>query len=200
MAAFTPRGTGTDYALTPILAPLEPVRASVNVLTGLANRRIATEALARELESRDRRPRSVGVALVDVDFFKRINDRHGHSVGDRALQHVAQVLLNTARTGDLFARWGGEEFLVLLSNVGEEGARTAAERIRRAIASSLVSLENGSELPITVSVGVALARGRGMDAVLEAADAALYAAKGRGRDRVVLEDELTDEERSAASR
>jgi PleD family two-component response regulator len=63
-----------------------------------------------------------------------------------------------------------------------------------------VSLENGSELPITVSVGVALARGRGMDAVLEAADAALYAAKGRGRDRVVLEDELTDEERSAASR
>jgi diguanylate cyclase (GGDEF)-like protein len=174
--------------------------ASTDMLTGLANRRIATEALARELESRDRRPRSVGVALVDVDFFKRINDRHGHSVGDRALQHVAQVLLNTARTGDLFARWGGEEFLVLLSNVGEEGARTAAERIRRAIASSLVSLENGSELPITVSVGVALARGRGMDAVLEAADAALYAAKGRGRDRVVLEDELTDEERSAASR
>lgn len=174
--------------------------ASTDMLTGLANRRIATEALARELESRDRRPRAVGVALVDVDFFKRINDRHGHSVGDRALQHVAQVLLNTARTGDLFARWGGEEFLVLLSNVSDEGARVAAERIRKALATTPVVLEGGVELRVTVSVGVALARGRSMDAVLEAADAALYAAKGRGRDRVVMEDELTREELLAQGR
>lgn len=174
--------------------------ASTDMLTGLANRRIATEALSRELESRDRRPRAVGVALVDVDFFKRINDRHGHSAGDRALQHVAQVLLNTARTGDLFARWGGEEFLVLLSNVSDEGARVAAERIRRALATQSVELEGGATVQMTVSVGVALGRGRGMDAVLEAADAALYAAKARGRNRVVMEDELTPEELSADDR
>lgn len=169
--------------------------ASTDMLTGLANRRIATEALARELESRDRKPRAVAVALVDVDFFKRINDRHGHSTGDRALQHVAQVLLNTSRGGDFFARWGGEEFLVLFSNVNDEGARTAAERIRRAIATSPIPIDAERSLPVTVSVGVALARGRGMDAVLEAADRSLYAAKGRGRDRVVMEDELLPEER-----
>lgn len=168
--------------------------ASTDMLTGLANRRIATEALSRELESRDRRPRAVGVALVDVDFFKRINDRHGHSVGDRALQHVAQVLLNTARTGDLFARWGGEEFLVLLSNVSDDGARVAAERIRTALEALPLELEGGVELAMTVSIGVALARGRGMDAVLDVADTALYAAKARGRNRVVMEDELTADE------
>lgn len=170
--------------------------ASTDMLTGLANRRIATEALSRELESRDRKPRAVGVALVDVDFFKRINDRYGHSVGDRALQHVASLLLNTSRGGDLFARWGGEEFLVLLSNVSDEGARVAAERIRRAIVGAPLTLDAERQVPITVSVGVALARGRGMDAVLEAADRALYAAKGRGRDRVVMEDELLPEERA----
>lgn len=169
--------------------------ASTDMLTGLANRRIATEALSRELESRDRKPRAVAVALVDVDFFKRINDRHGHSIGDRALQHVAALLLTTSRGGDLFARWGGEEFLVLFSNVNEEGARTAAERIRRAIASTPLVLDAERTVSITVSVGVALARGRGMDAVLEAADRSLYAAKGRGRDRVVMEDELLPDER-----
>ncbi|MEZ4393081.1 MAG: diguanylate cyclase [Polyangiales bacterium] len=209
----TPRPTQDDATVLALAArevalPLHAVMlmeetgrlASTDMLTGLANRRIATEALSRELESRDRRPRAVGVALVDVDFFKRINDRHGHSSGDRALQHVAQVLLNTARTGDLFARWGGEEFLVLLSNVSDEGARVAAERIRRALAAQPVELEGGTAVPLTVSVGVALGRGRGMDAVLEAADAALYAAKARGRNQVVMEDELTPEELSAAER
>ncbi|HEU4458319.1 MAG TPA: diguanylate cyclase [Methylibium sp.] len=153
-----------------------------DALTGLANRRAADHALAHMLRQHRRYGRSLGVLLIDIDHFKRVNDSHGHAVGDRVLQALANCLRETLRDSDLPARFGGEEFLVVLPETDAEGVAHVAEKLRAAIEALALPSVGG----ITASFGAALAEQGRESAVslLQRADVALYAAKGAGRNRV----------------
>lgn len=164
--------------------------ASTDALTELANRRAASLCLD-QLARRDAPPGTLSIALIDVDFFKSINDTYGHASGDRVLCHVAEVLRAVARGNDLTARWGGEEFLLVLDGTSAATARVVAERVRGSIARTPCRLESGKSVPITVSIGVATFDGKGLDAFIDSADRALYRAKSRGRNRVEVADEVT---------
>ena len=159
--------------------------AKIDVLTSLPNRRYFDEALAIE-SPRRRANDSIGILMIDIDHFKLINDRFGHSTGDQVLRGVAGAITSAVRHEDTPARYGGEEFAVLLRRTQEEQAVEVAERIRRAVV-KLHPASLGITEPVTVSVGVAVA-GPGdlpVTKLVERADGALYRAKRQGRDRVV---------------
>ncbi len=162
--------------------------ATYDTLTGLLNRRCIIEQLEQALMQRaDRRAeRPLAVLLLDLDHFKRVNDGHGHAVGDRVLRQFADVVLAQKRAPDVFGRLGGEEFLLLLHDADEATARQVGERIRQAVESTLIALAPGETTRLTVSVGLAQAgpADRSPSAVLERADRALYKAKHRGRNCV----------------
>lgn len=154
-------------------------------LTQLYNRRYLNETLPRELAHAVRHEYRVGVLMLDIDHFKRINDSFGHLAGDETLQSIARTLTTHLRAGDIVCRYGGEEFLCLLLNTTPESAQQRAEQICAAIAGlPLIAAEPAAR--VTVSVGVALSSPAGgdMTTLLNAADEALYAAKADGRNRV----------------
>ncbi|MBI3347472.1 MAG: GGDEF domain-containing protein [Burkholderiales bacterium] len=157
----------------------------VDVLTGLLNRRGFDERLRRLLQRGDAQPPVL--ALLDVDHFKRINDTHGHAIGDAVLSGIGERLRETLRPLDLAVRLGGEEFAVIWGQPEAGGDARLGERLREAIG-ALPFMTTAGPLTVTVSVGVARARGasEAPEALFSRADAALYAAKGAGRDRVVL--------------
>ncbi len=157
--------------------------ASQDPLTGLANRRLFERRLDEEISEAQRLHRPLAIAVLDLDHFKLVNDRHGHPVGDQVLRDVATRLGSVLRKGDLLARLGGEEFGWILPEIYADGAVAAAERARRAIGELPFSVAGA----LTVSIGVALL-GDARDAqVLYAhADEALYRAKREGRDRTTL--------------
>ncbi|TSE23458.1 Response regulator PleD [Tepidimonas sediminis] len=161
-----------------------------DALTGLPNRR-AFEARARqELDRASRAGETPLLLLVDLDHFKMVNDRHGHAAGDAVLRTVAQALQRSVRPMDTVARLGGEEFAVLLPHVSPPRAAALAERVRAAVAAEPVTLPDGRLLPVTASVGGALAPPwvrTNLEHWLERADRQLYAAKAGGRNRVSLE-------------
>jgi two-component system, cell cycle response regulator len=127
----------------------------------------------------------VAVAMVDVDFFKSVNDEFGHAAGDRVLAAVGKALTDQLRTGDLVSRFGGEEFLVILPDTPPAGALQVAERLREAVAAI-----DGLPRPVTVSIGLAAChQDEGATLLVARADAALYLAKQQGRDRVVMSDD-----------
>jgi diguanylate cyclase (GGDEF)-like protein len=155
-------------------------------LTGLVNRRRMTELLTVERERCERSGRPLVLALLDLDLFKRINDQHGHAVGDAALCAFAQEVEKNLRSTDVLARWGGEEFLLLMPETSIKGALALLERVRGDVAGLCLETAMGS-IRITVSAGLAAGRrGQTLEQVLEQADEALYQAKEQGRDRVVL--------------
>jgi diguanylate cyclase (GGDEF)-like protein len=158
-------------------------RASTDALTGLPNRRYFDEfcgLLARRRRADD----AVGVLMVDIDRFKRLNDTRGHAVGDEVLQAVASAIATAVREDDVPARYGGEEFAVLLRNPSRAVAIEIGERIRRAVGA--LDLSHHAIPGVSVSVGVAVADGpdQPIGQLIEAADRALYRAKRGGRDRV----------------
>ncbi len=160
--------------------------ATIDPLTGVLNRRGLDVHLASHSTSAERAP---GVALaalmIDIDHFKRVNDEHGHAVGDEVLRHVSAILARTLRVGDAVARWGGEEFLVFLADVEPERALAIAERARSGVETTPAGTSRGP-LGVTVSVGLAMETGdEARAALIERADAALYEAKRAGRNRVV---------------
>ncbi len=161
--------------------------ATTDILTGCANRR-ALEAQARiELAHAERQGRACALVLADVDHFKRVNDVHGHAVGDALLFELGRVLRASVRPGDLVARYGGEEFCVLLRDADVAVATVTAERLCVAVR-ALRFEAGGVVVPVRASFGVAASGGGGPEAwasLLQRADAALYAAKNQGRDRVV---------------
>jgi diguanylate cyclase (GGDEF)-like protein len=156
-----------------------------DALTGLSNRRHLMELLDQEARRSRRMKRPFGILVVDVDHFKRFNDRYGHLAGDRILTKLATLLKRTMREIDSAARYGGEEFVVLLPETDLAGAVQAGERIRTRLARETISVGE-DEVTVTVSIGAAEfpTDGEVADAVLSNADAALYEAKRQGRDRV----------------
>jgi two-component system cell cycle response regulator len=160
--------------------------ATTDTLTGLLNRRAFLDAIERERARSDRHSFPLSVLLIDVDHFKRINDGRGHPAGDAVLRGIARILSNVARKSDFVARWGGEEFVVAFPQTSEAGARVAAERVRRAVAAEpQAAPDGGPPISVTVSVGVASAEAPWcVDRLVGNADAAMYAAKARGRNRV----------------
>ena len=142
--------------------------------------------LRRQVKAWERQPEDFSILLLDIDFFKRVNDTHGHAVGDEVLRRLATRAQETLRGSDIFGRWGGEEFIVLLPATPLSQAVEAGERLRLAIADLTFTGEGGRRFCITVSVGVAqLAPGETADTLTERADKALYAAKSAGRNRVL---------------
>jgi two-component system, cell cycle response regulator len=152
-------------------------------LTGLANRRHGGRQLEREIALCVRHGRLLALVRVDVDHFKAINDSRGHQAGDEVLVEVSRRLAEAVRGGDELARWGGDEFVVLLPDTDKAGALRAAERLRASVAAAPIAVAGG-ELPVTVSVGWAHWAGDTPDDLLARADRALYGAKDAGRDTV----------------
>jgi diguanylate cyclase (GGDEF)-like protein len=159
--------------------------ATTDGLTGLLNHRAFQARLDEQLAQASRYGRPLALLFCDVDHFKRVNDTHGHPVGDDVLRGIARVLAREARASDAVARWGGEEFAILLPETDAAGGLAIAERIRERIAAAAVPTAGGP-LAVTVSVGVASmpANGRAKGPLVEAADRALYAAKRGGRNGV----------------
>ena len=161
-------------------------RANLDALTGLPNRRYLEELVAIS-GPRRRAGDSVGVLMIDIDHFKRLNDRYGHATGDVVLRAVGERISAAIRASDTPARYGGEEFAVLLRRANERQALEVAERIRQLIR-ELPPKDLAIADPISVSVGVAVSESEdvGLPVLLESADRALYRAKREGRNRVVL--------------
>jgi diguanylate cyclase (GGDEF)-like protein len=161
-------------------------QARQDPLTGIANRRTMWEDGERLTAATLKARRSLGLLMIDIDHFKAINDRYGHGAGDRVLIAVARTLADTIRRGDLLARIGGEEFLVLLPDSDGEETVALAERLRVAIATLDVSIVGQAPLRCTISIGCSLLErdGAGWDDIVSAADRALYRAKHLGRNRV----------------
>ena len=157
-------------------------------LTGASNRRAYEFELSRRIAEWHRSKTPVSLILIDIDYFKKFNDRYGHQAGDAVLRAVADVLKSTVRDTDLIARYGGEEFAVVSSGIDVEEAKEIAERIRSLIESARFPF-NGLILRLTISVGFAQFReGEELTGFVERADAALYSSKEAGRNCVHLHD------------
>ncbi len=169
-------------------------QASIDVLTGLMNRRAFLPAIRNELARGKRYGHPLCVLLLDVDHFKQINDRFGHAVGDVVLTAVGKRLTALLRGTDFAARWGGEEFVVALTNTAVDGGRVAAERARAAMESLSLYAGNdeqgkGERIPVTASVGLAsMQPDESVEQLMDRADRAMYAAKFAGRNRVALDE------------
>ncbi|WP_019915834.1 sensor domain-containing diguanylate cyclase [Methyloversatilis discipulorum] len=158
---------------------------SCDHLTGLLNRRAFVEAVELEMQRWARFPRPLSLVMIDADHFKRINDQYGHAAGDAVLRHLAAGMTATFRAMDVLARFGGEEFVVLLPDTTLEGAAVVAQRLCQLLATQAVEV-GGQAVRYTVSAGVAAmdADVSDFDALMQRADEALYAAKAAGRNRV----------------
>ena len=201
-------GYGTDFVthLAAVVAVcLENVTYSerlkhmglTDALTGVHNRRYFEQRLREEVSRCLRQGSALACVLLDIDHFKRINDTHGHQEGDRVLREVAFRIKNQLRLSDALARYGGEEFAALLASADEKLGRHIGERVRRAVNQAPFRLGDGSQLPVTLSVGIAVLPGGAQRnagetaavSLVERADQALYRAKQGGRDRVCVDGE-----------
>ncbi|HEY9192308.1 MAG TPA: diguanylate cyclase [Methyloversatilis sp.] len=163
-------------------------QAQIDYLTGVFNRRHFMERAELELSRAIRYGGDLAILMMDIDFFKQINDRYGHKVGDNVLKKLAEVCCVTLRTVDIFGRLGGEEFAILLPQTDRAGAALVAERLRESIAQAKVPLEGGLPATFTVSIGVTSISSKddNIDVLLNIADAALYDAKNSGRNKVCV--------------
>lgn len=163
--------------------------ATVDVLTGMFNRRWLNSMLPRLMHRAHLSKQPLSLLIVDIDQFKQYNDAHGHVDGDCAIRGAATIITNTIRPGDMASRYGGDEFLVILPHCSLEPAQTAGERVRKAVSGALFTNSDGEQLPpVTLSVGVAeLCKDTTtVEALIKSADAALYRAKENGRDCVCV--------------
>ena len=159
--------------------------ATTDSLTGISNRRhffaLATDEMARS----KRYERPFSVLMIDIDEFKHVNDRHGHAMGDAVLRAVVQACITTLRETDIFGRFGGDEFVILLPETAD--GREQAERLRATVEQLRTPLRNGDDLSVTVSIGVTSAcpDDKAVDDILGRADEAMYQAKASGRNQIV---------------
>lgn len=162
--------------------------AATDALTGLLNRRMLEERLQIEQQRAQRYGKAFSLLMLDIDHFKKINDSYGHLAGDAVLKALASALSQQTRDIDSVARFGGEEFVIVLPETDGDGARVVAERIRTAIAGAPFVLPDGCEIGVTVSIGIACfpLDAVNIEVLLERADQALYLSKNTGRNRVSL--------------
>jgi diguanylate cyclase (GGDEF)-like protein len=161
--------------------------AQIDSLSGIYNRRAFTEAAQVQLRRAEQTERPMAIALIDVDFFKQINDTHGHDAGDQVIRQVSELLRLAVRSTDLVGRLGGDEFAILVQLQGD-AATQMLERTRELIHGTPITTEDGQSMNVNLSVGVASTAGQAgydLSALMGAADAALYVAKDRGRSQVV---------------
>lgn len=172
-----------------------------DALTGLYARNVFQMRLVEECSHGLRYHCPLAVLMLDVDFFKKVNDCYGHGIGDAVLRHIATTLSGQTRGGDCLARYGGEEFVLLLPETERRGALHVAEKIRSMVEAEAFGLPDGSKIPLTVSIGVALFPDDTNDyaSLLELADRAMYEAKKNGRNSVCQASDLSREQGSNGS-
>jgi diguanylate cyclase (GGDEF)-like protein len=189
LASLAEHEIGEDAAQRALAEENERLRtwAFVDELTSVWNRHAILDIALREVEAAREHRQTVGLVMIDLDFFKRVNDGHGHAVGDAVLREVSARLRAAIRATDAVGRYGGEEFLVVMPECSLATAVAASERVRQAIAAPIEV--NGVHLTITASFGIAVHQGDGtsLDATIRAADLALYRAKADGRNLVAVE-------------
>ncbi|MCQ6258042.1 GGDEF domain-containing protein [Pseudomonas hefeiensis] len=155
-------------------------------LTGTGNRIAMDQTLIREVDMAKRHLQPLSLLMLDIDHFKRVNDSHGHGIGDEVLKGVAEAIKNQLRNVDMVFRFGGEEFLILLSNTSRDAAALVGERLRHA-AQAQDYFAAGTRIELTVSLGCAtLLPGESVESLLRRADNALYVAKREGRNRLAM--------------
>ncbi|WP_028862981.1 sensor domain-containing diguanylate cyclase [Psychromonas aquimarina] len=153
-------------------------------LTGLFNRKFFLDQLVQDASRCRRLNWGLGIAMIDADHFKSINDTYGHQTGDDVLKELAERLQATLRTFDSLCRYGGEEFALILPNTTEQQTRQVCERLRECVDKAPI-ISAGREIPVTVSIGISfLSRNKSLEEIISEADAALYLAKHNGRNRV----------------
>ena len=159
---------------------------ALDPLTQMPNRRRLEDEIRARLAETQRYGLTFGVLFADLDHFKFVNDRHGHTTGDLVLKMVGQTMLNALRPFDIAGRWGGEEFLAVVVNVDIETLSTVAERLRSLVAQSRLP-QDGDNITVTVSVGATLVLpGDDSRSLMERADQAMYQSKAQGRNQVTL--------------
>src|SRR6266566_2257806 len=163
-------------------------RATHDRLTGVANRETLLTVLLAEVERASRHYKPLSVAFIDIDRFKPINDTFGHNSGDAVLRQIAALVGDQIRVSDLFGRYGGEEFMLILPETAPEDAVALAEKLRQLVTQHALVIAGGQTLQVTVSIGVSGELGSRLqvDRLVDEADAAMYAAKSLGRNRTYL--------------
>lgn len=173
--------------------------AITDSLTGLYNRRFLMDKLEEEIKRSRRYSHALSILMIDIDFFKKVNDTYGHHAGDRILSDFASFLVENSRTTDTIGRYGGEEFIVILPETKPRAAVHFAENLRKMLTTKKFPIDNFIQLGITISIGVVGFSGehakeiRGVDSMINSADKALYIAKKNGRNRVEYLDFLSTE-------
>ena len=166
------------------LSALFSEQACTDVLTGISNRRDIMEKIIYENLRAKRRQEQYTLLLIDIDYFKKINYEHGHDIGDKTLIAVVDAINNSLFQRDLFGRWGGEEFLVILPDTNNENAVQAAEKIRASVSEIVIEQDN-KKISVTISIGLATSDASYTpDYYIKIADSCLYNAKAKGRNRV----------------
>ncbi len=166
--------------------------ANHDAMTGIYNRAALDKLLANEFSRAERYKSDMVVMLLDVDYFKSVNDQYGHQAGDRVLNKVAGVIAQTLREYDVVGRYGGEEFMIILPSTRLHVAKEIAERIRQNVGQLQTRLENGALIQVTISIGIAckLKNTESAEQIVSQADAALYRAKDQGRNCCVAADSI----------
>lgn len=164
--------------------------ATTDPLTGAKNRRSFLHLLEQELSRFQRYQKPFGLLILDIDYFKVINDTYGHDTGDQVLKNLVSESMSVLRDSDIFARWGGEEFIILLPESDVHKAFTVAEKLRSKLSKVALSSNNEDPVTYTVSIGLRVVNKAEKDVqvneIIREADEALYTAKRRGRNRVVM--------------
>jgi diguanylate cyclase (GGDEF)-like protein len=174
--------TLTDITKLKKQADLLEYQATHDVLTKIPNRQKFNEELNTELNRAIRYKRHFTIAMFDIDFFKKVNDTYGHDIGDEVLVNLSKLVEQTLRETDLLARWGGEEFMILLPETNIENGFRTIDKLRKSIENSILS--NKLEQPITCSFGITQSQEKDtLSSILKRADVALYKAKDNGRNR-----------------
>jgi diguanylate cyclase (GGDEF)-like protein/PAS domain S-box-containing protein len=175
------------YAMRQRLEELQEL-AMHDPLTGIANRRFVEICITARLEELRRYGFDFSVLFIDADNFKLINDTHGHAVGDRILKMISATVANSLRSFDIIGRWGGEEFIVLLINPKPDNLFKLADRLRKLVEKSALTLESSETLKVTVSIGATEAKkGETLDSLIDRADKLMFESKRGGRNMVSVE-------------
>jgi diguanylate cyclase (GGDEF)-like protein len=201
--AVSTRGGGLEsrlgVAINGISASLADTtdRATIDRLTGVANRQALLAALFAEVERASRYERPLCVAFVDIDHFKAVNDSYGHAAGDTVLRGVAQTVAENLRTSDLIGRYGGEEFMLILTETNVEEGAELSEKLRKLVERLRFSVEGNTDLSVTISIGIVGGAGQQlrMENLVRDADAAMYSAKSLGRNQTYIFEEPDEDAR-----